>query len=178
MWCIEQWLAAESTTKCSATQCTAQLHVDRLAPIVQSMLGSICCCVLQAVLPGWPGQMRHGLTQLVLVLTNSSNRYPDGAAFRSVFLRDYLLPLHSLRHLALHGMAGIGQHVVQEICAAAGALPKLISLHLVRFHLLQSLHPKHWRSWPCAWQHPHTFQSQPGTLLPNLGHTWWRTSAD
>lgn len=46
---------------------------------------------------------------------------------------DHLLPLRGLRHLSVHGlMNDSAACLMEEMCNAAGALPQLISLHLVR----------------------------------------------
>jgi hypothetical protein len=56
------------------------------------------------------------------------------------FLRISLPLLHTLRHLALHELEEIGKlEVLTTLCTAAGALPQIISLHLVRLQQLRSL---------------------------------------
>ena len=48
----------------------------------------------------------------------------------------YLPQLRSLRHLAFHGLEEIGDTALLELCTTiAGAVPQLISLHLVRMPL-------------------------------------------
>ena len=52
-----------------------------------------------------------------------------------MFFHTHLPQLHSLRHLAFHNLSEIGDSFLQDVCAAARALPQLISLHLVRLAL-------------------------------------------
>ena len=84
----------------------------------------------RATLPDWPGRLPLGLTQLVLApihILNTDHRVNTCPAF----LRTHLLPLQNLAHLAFHNLPEIGGKFLLEVCAVAGALPQLISLHLV-----------------------------------------------
>jgi hypothetical protein len=102
----------------------------------------VCMSALQVSLPDWPGRLPLGLTQLVV-----SPLGPQGficpADFCTTVLHLHLPELRSLRHLAFHGLREIGDSFLPELCTAiAGAMPQLISLHLVRIPLfLPSLLP-------------------------------------
>ena len=87
---------------------------------------------MQVMLPDWPGQLPSGLTQLVLApLRPSQQNYPDLASRCYHFLCYRLPRLRGLRHLAFYGLQDIGSHFMDELSSAVGALPQLISLHLV-----------------------------------------------
>lgn len=87
---------------------------------------------LQASLPMAPGRLPCGLTQLVLSPfkgeRNGCSRRGKGY---EIFCRHDLPALRGLRHLAFHGLLEFGEKA-PYLCLAAGALPHLISLHLVR----------------------------------------------
>ena len=91
----------------------------------------------QVVLPDWPGRLPNSLTQLVLAplhnwLEDKVDRVADRAEGCTSFFRLHLPQLRSLRHLAFHRLKEVGEHQLQRLCIVAGALPQLISLHLVR----------------------------------------------
>lgn len=96
----------------------------------------------QVTLPDWPGRLPLSLLQLVI--SPLEDWEDDIAAARfarrlescGVFLRVHVPPLHSLQHLALHGLDEIGRQHLATVCTAAAALPHLISLHLVRISTL------------------------------------------
>lgn len=88
---------------------------------------------VQASLPDWPGRLPLGLTRLVLAPVCVCEKEVDLRVKRcSVFLRVGLPMLRSLRHLAFHHLEEVGDQFLPEVCAIAGALPQLISLHMVR----------------------------------------------
>jgi hypothetical protein len=65
----------------------------------------LCAHALQGMLPDWPGRLPLGLTQLMLAPMNLFTEGSlDHAAYRYIFLSDYLLALRGLRHLAFHGV--------------------------------------------------------------------------
>lgn len=91
--------------------------------------------LMQISLPEWPARLPLGLTQLVV----SPLGFWD-AEFRDTscmtFVSMYLPQLRNLRHLAFHSLQEIGDTHLLELCnAIAGAVPQLISLHLVRMPL-------------------------------------------
>jgi hypothetical protein len=95
--------------------------------------------MLQVALPDWLGRLPHSLTQLVLSpirLRTEDGGAQQGAGSRAgrcgIFLRSHLPALCALRHLAFHGLEDISKHFPQQVFTVAGALPHLISLHLVR----------------------------------------------
>jgi hypothetical protein len=98
----------------------------------------VTLCCLQAVLPFWLGRMPPSLTQLVLkplYLWHGIWEDEVEEVFSKgykLFLDIHLPALSSLRHLAFHGGDGVADQFLQRLCTAAGALPTLISLHLVR----------------------------------------------
>ena len=97
---------------------------------------SCILCLLQMSLPVWPGRLPPGLTQLAVSPLRESTWFWDSGlriTGCSNFLRMHLPELRSLRHLALHSLQEIGNTFLPEVCTTvAGALPQLVSLHLVR----------------------------------------------
>jgi hypothetical protein len=93
-------------------------------------------CHLQVTLPLWVGRLPTDLTQLVLSHFIQKSTDPGAEAARPreavAFLRTHLPQLRRLRHLAFHNLHEIADSLLQDVCAAARALPHLISLHLVR----------------------------------------------
>ena len=91
---------------------------------------------MQATDLDWPGRLPHGLTQLVLSSLGPLTTAPE-APQRAVDY-DHLCRLHlpllqELRHLAFHNLLEVGHYSARKVCTAAGTLPHLVSLHLVRY---------------------------------------------
>jgi hypothetical protein len=90
---------------------------------------------LQVALPHWPGRLPPGLTQLA-VSAPALNIYDRDSDARAEsyfnFCQLHLPALRGLRHLAFDSLPEIGALHLHSICTSAGALPQLISLHLVR----------------------------------------------
>lgn len=131
-WCLEH----NSCFSCCNTDMQAQFTVQRcLLNCLPDAMQSICISALQVSLPDWPGRLPLGLTQLVVSpLAPHGFNYPVG--FCTTLLRVRLPKLRSLRHLAFHGLQEIGDSFLPELCTAiAGAMPQLVSLHLVRMPL-------------------------------------------
>ena len=98
---------------------------------------------MQVTLPRWLGRLPFAVTQLVLSPYNQSMLEPAAQAARSeeaaAFFNTHLPSLSRLRHLAFHKEPDIGNSLLQHVCAAAQALPNLISLHLVRLSIVDLL---------------------------------------